>query len=244
MAGYKVITEELFRADSYLRECEASVVAVNDLGGIILDRSVFYPTGGGQPGDTGSMFLADGRESRIATTVKGDGDENVVHVPETGAALPVPGDTVTVRLDWDRRYNHMRMHTCLHLLCAVVPYGVTGGKIGEARSSLDFDISDGSLDKEAITEAINKLVTENHPVGARWVDDAELDANPELVRTMSVQPPRGSGKVRLLEIPKVDLQPCGGTHLAHTGEVGPVRVGKIENKGKRNRRVNIVFADN
>lgn len=238
-----MITEELFRADSYLRDCDATVVAVNELGGIILDRTVFYPTGGGQPGDTGVMTLADGRETRIATTVKGDGDENVVHVLEEGAAAPAAGDRVTVRLDWDRRYSHMRMHTCLHLLCAVVPYGVTGGRIGEARSSLDFDIGDGSLDKESITEAINRLVTENHPVGARWVDDVELDASPDLVRTMSVQPPRGSGQVRLLEIPGVDLQPCGGTHLAHTGEVGPVRVGKIENKGKRNRRVNIVFAE-
>ena len=137
----------------------------------------------------------------------------------------------------------MRMHTCLHLLCAVVPHGVTGGKIGAAKSSLDFDIGDATLDKQAIGLAINELIAADHPVGARWISDAELDANPDLVRTMSVRPPSGSGQVRLLEIPGVDLQPCGGTHLARTGEIGPIRIGKIENKGKRNRRVNIIFDD-
>lgn len=236
-------TEELFRDDSYLRECEATVVAVNERGGIILDRTVFYPTGGGQPGDRGALVRADGGEIAIVTAVKGDGAENVVHVPAEGAAAPAPGDTVTARLDWDHRYPLMRMHTCLHLLCAVVPHGVTGGKIGGLKSSLDFDIGDASLDKEAIGAAINKLIDEDHPVAARWITDAELDANPDLVRTMSVRPPSGAGKVRLLEIPDVDLQPCGGTHLKQTGEVGRIRVSKIENKGKRNRRVNIVFDD-
>ena len=238
-----MITEELFRSDSYLRECEAAVVAVGDSGGIVLDRTVFYPTGGGQPGDTGALVMAGGIEIPVVTTVKGEGAENVVHIPAEGSPVPSPGDRVTARLDWDRRYRHMRMHTCLHLLCAVVPHGVTGGRIGEARSSLDFDIGDGALDKEAIDRAINRLISADHPVAARWVDDAELDANPDLVRTMSVQPPRGSGKIRLLDIPGVDLQPCGGTHLARTGEVGPVRVGKIENKGRRNRRISIVFAE-
>jgi len=234
-------TEELFRADSYLRECAATVVAVNDRGGIILDRSVFYPMGGGQPGDSGVLRRADGREVRIALTVKGDGTENVVHVAEEGCELPAPGETVTAVLDWERRYRHMRMHTCLHLLCAVVPHGVTGGKIGAEKSSLDFDIGDATLDKAAIALAINRLIDEDHPVAARWIEEAELDANPDLVRTLSVQPPRGGGRVRLLEIPGVDLQPCGGTHLARTGEIGRIRVAKIENKGKRNRRVNIVF---
>jgi misacylated tRNA(Ala) deacylase len=235
------ITEELFREDAYLKECEATVAGINEKGGILLDRSVFYPTGGGQPGDRGVLCLADGREIAIATTVKGDGEENVVHVPAEGQDLPGAGDKVTAIIDWDRRYLHMRMHTGLHLLCALVPHGVTGGRIGADKSSLDFDIGDATLDKEALTEGLNKLVSEDHAVAARWIDDAELDANPNLVRTMSVQPPRGGGSVRLLEIPSVDLQPCGGTHVTHTGEIGPLRVSKIENKGKRNRRVNIVF---
>ena len=236
-----MITEELFRADAYLKECEAAVEAINDKGGIVLDQTVFYPTGGGQPGDSGVLITGDGAEIAIITTVKGDDDENVVHVPAEGSALPVPGDTVMARIDWDRRYKHMRMHTGLHLMCAVVPYGVTGGKIGAEKSSLDFDIGDATLDKEMIADGINKLVAEDRSVGARWITDEELSNNPDLVRTMSVSPPSGSGKVRLLEITDVDLQPCGGTHLARTGEVGRVRVSKIENKGKRNRRVNIVF---
>lgn len=237
-----MITEELFRTDSYLKECDARVVGINDRGGIILDRTVFYPTGGGQPGDTGVLVRENRDEIRIATTIKGDGDENVIHVAVEGSAMPAPGETVTARLDWDRRYAHMRMHTCLHLLCAAVPFGVTGGKIGADKSSLDFDIGDGNLDKPAIEAEINRLVAADRPVGARWVDESELDANPDLVRTMSVQPPRGFGSVRLLEISDVDLQPCGGTHLARTGEVGRVEVGKIENKGKRNRRVNVTLA--
>jgi len=234
-------TEELFREDSYLRECEATVTGVNDRGGILLDRSVFYPTGGGQPGDNGVLRLADGGEIRIATTVKGDGDENVIHVPEEGQPVPATGARVTAVVNWDRRYKHMRMHTGLHLLCAVVPHGVTGGRIGADKSSLDFDIGEATLDKEHIAAEINRLVNEDHAVAPRWIDESELDAQPELVRTMSVQPPRGSGRVRLLDIPGVDLQPCGGTHVGQTGEIGPLRVGKIENKGKRNRRVNIHF---
>jgi misacylated tRNA(Ala) deacylase len=236
-------TEELFREDAYLRECEATVVGVNDKGGILLDRSVFYPTGGGQPGDSGVLRLAGGGEVRIATTVKGDGEENVVHVPAEGQVVPAAGTTVTAAIDWDRRHKHMRMHTGLHLLCALVPHGVTGGRIGADKSSLDFDIGEATLDKDALTEGLNRLVGEDHAVAARWIEDAELDAQPDLVRTMSVRPPRGSGKVRLLDIPSVDLQPCGGTHVSHTGEIGPLRVTKIENKGKRNRRVNIAFAD-
>ena len=235
------ITEELFRADAYLRECVATVVGVNDKGGILLDRTVFYPTGGGQPGDTGVLRLEGGGEVRIATTVKGGEDENVVHVPAEGETAPPAGSKVTAVLDWDRRYSHMRMHTGLHLLCALVPHGVTGGRIGADKSSLDFDIADATLDKDALTEGLNRLVREDHPVASRWIEDAELDAQPDLVRTMSVQPPRGSGRVRLLDIPGVDLQPCGGTHVARTGEIGALHVSKIENKGKRNRRVNIAF---
>lgn len=237
-----MLTAELFREDSYLKSCEATVVGVNDKGGIILDQTVFYPTGGGQPGDKGILRCADGSEISVATTVKGDGDENVVHVPAEPASVKA-GDKVTAEIDWDTRYRHMRMHTSLHLMCAVVPYGVTGGQIGAEKSRLDFDIGDGSLDKEEITAGINKLISQNDPVEPRWITDTELDASPDLVRTMSVQPPRNAGKVRLLDIKGVDLQPCGGTHLAHTGEIGRIRVSKIENKGKRNRRVNIVFDD-
>jgi len=235
------ITEELFREDAYLKECEATVVGVNDKGGILLDRSIFYPTGGGQPGDAGRLLLEGGGEIRIATTVKGDGEENVVHVPAEGQAVPAEGARVAAIIDWDRRHSHMRMHTGLHLLCALVPHGVTGGRIGADKSSLDFDIGEATLDKDALTEGLNRLVQQDHPVAARWIEDAELDAQPDLVRTMSVQPPRGSGKIRLLEIPSVDLQPCGGTHVSRTGEIGALRVTKIENKGKRNRRVNIAF---
>ena len=192
--------------------------------------------------DSGRGVRTDGTGIPVASTVEGEGDENLIHVAAEGSAMPAPGETVTARLDWERRYAHMRMHTCLHLLCAAVPYGVTGGKIGADKSSLDFDIGDGSLDKPAIEAEINRLVAAARPVGARWVDEAELDANPALGRTMCVRPPRGAGSIRLLEISDVDLQPCGGTHLVRTGEVGRVQVGKIENKGKRNRRVNIILS--
>ena len=234
------MTEELFRDDSYLKSCEATVTGVNDRGGILLDRTVFYPAGGGQPGDKGVFRLASGETLEIAVTVKGD-DDTIVHIPAEGAPSVATGDVVTAEIDWESRYAYMRMHTCLHLLCASVPYGVTGGQINAVKSRLDFDIGDGSLDKETITAEINRLIEGDHPVSTRWISEAELDEKPDLVRTMSVQPPRNAGKIRLLEIEGVDLQPCGGTHLARTGEVGKIRVSKIENKGKRNRRVNIVF---
>jgi misacylated tRNA(Ala) deacylase len=231
------MTEELFREDSYLRECEATVLE-SAPGKVVLDRTVFYPMGGGQPGDTGLLLLADGSELPITNTLK-DGDA-IAHLCDEGAALPAPGDKVTARIDWDRRYLHMRMHSCMHLLCAAVPCGVTGGQIGAEKSRLDFDIGDHTLDKEQITAELNRLIGQDLP--HRWITDDELDANPELVRTMSVQPPRGSGRIRLMEVEGTDLQPCGGTHVARTGEIGRVAVSKIENKGKRNRRVNIVFA--
>lgn len=235
-------TEELFREDSYLKSCEAKVVEINDRGGIVLDRTVFYPTGGGQPGDSGALIGQDGSRTVIATTVKGDGD--IVHVPAEGEVLPTVGATVTAEIDWVRRYRHMRMHSAMHLLCSIVPCGVTGGQVGEEKSRLDFDVGEHTLDKEQLTAALNDLVKADHPVAAEWITDEELDANPDLVRTMSVQPPRGSGRIRLLRIgDAVDLQPCGGTHIAHTGEIGPLLVSKIENKGARNRRVNIVFAE-
>ncbi|HVH79535.1 MAG TPA: alanyl-tRNA editing protein [Stellaceae bacterium] len=235
------MTELLFRDDAYLRSCTAQVIAVDERG-IRLDRTVFYPTGGGQPGDSGVLRVADGRAIAIADTAKGDGADEVIHVPTPGAALPAVGAQVTAEIDWERRHRLMRMHTCLHLLCAVVPGAVTGGAVGDARGRLDFDVPGAALDKEAITTALNKLIAEGHTVAPRWIDDAELEARPELVRTMSVKPPKGFGKVRLLEIDAVDLQPCGGTHVRNTAEIGRVEITKIENKGRQNRRINVAFA--
>jgi misacylated tRNA(Ala) deacylase len=233
------MTELLFRDDAYLRSCTARVIAVDERG-IRLDRTVFYPTGGGQPGDCGVLRFADGTTIAVVDTIKGAGDE-VVHVPTAGAALPPPGDEVNAELDWERRHRLMRMHTCLHLLCAVVPGAVTGGSIGDGRGRLDFDVPGASLDKEAIAAGLNKLIAEGHSVAPRWIDDAELAARPELVRTMSVKPPTGAGRVRLLDIDGVDLQPCGGTHVRNTAEIGAVEITKIENKGRQNRRINVAF---
>ena len=235
------MTEELFRTDHYLRRCEATVTAV-DGRGIQLDRTVFYPMGGGQPGDSGMITLPDGRALRIADTRKGDGPGEILHFPEPGQPSPQPGDKVVAEIDWVRRHRHMRVHTSLHLLCAVIPAGVTGGQIGDGKGRLDFDTQE-TLDKDAIAAAVNKLIAEDHKVGVRWITDAELAATPDLVRTMSVKPPMGQGRVRLLDIEGVDLQPCGGTHVAHTAEIGPIVITKIENKGKHNRRVNIAFAE-
>jgi misacylated tRNA(Ala) deacylase len=233
------MTEELFREDSYLRDCEATVTAAAP-GRVILDRTIFYPTGGGQPGDHGVLVLADGSELAIADTVKDEA--GIAHICAMDAAQPSPGDKVTARIDWDRRYKHMRMHTCLHLVCAVVPCAITGAQIGAERSRIDFDIGENTLDKEHVTAELLRLINEDHPVNATWISDAELDAKPELIRTMSVQPPRGIGRVRLMDVDGVNLQPCGGTHVARTGEIGKIAVAKIENKGKRNRRVNVIFA--
>lgn len=235
------MTEEIFREDAYARTCEATVVlAVPD--GIVLDRTVFYPEGGGQPGDTGLLRLADGREVAIADTQKGEA--GIRHLPAEGAALPAPGDAVTAAIDWDRRYRFMRMHTCMHLLLACVDAQVTGGQIGEGKGRVDFNLPDPNIDKPALEARLNALIEEDHPTAPVWITDAEMAAKPELVRTMSVKPPTGAGRVRLMKIGEsVDLQPCGGTHVARTGEIGPVVVGKIENKGRQNRRINLRFAD-
>jgi len=233
------VTEELFREDSYLRDCDATVVAVDD-NSLTLDRTVFYPLGGGQPGDTGTLSW-DNESAAIVDTRYGE-DGSIVHHLEEGVALPNIGDTVHAELNWDRRYIHMRMHTAMHLLGSVLQYGVTGGNISAEKSRLDFDMED-TVDKEAVGTALKALVDANHTVSCRWISAEELDAQPELVRTMSVQPPRGKGSIRLLEIEGVDLQPCGGTHLKSTAEVGAVRIGKVEKKGKRNRRVNIHLDD-
>jgi misacylated tRNA(Ala) deacylase len=231
-------TQALYGEDAYLRHCTATVVDVLPTG-VVLDRTVFYPLGGGQPGDTGTLRAADGRHWRVADTRKAEGGR-ILHVLE-GEAPPEPGLAVAAELDWDRRYAHMRMHTCLHLLGAVLRFGVTGGQIGADKSRLDFDTHE-EIDKERVTAAVNALIRANFPVRSRWITEAELDAQPELVRTLSVQPPRGVGRIRLLDIPGVDLQPCGGTHVAATGEIGPVVVTKVENKGRHNKRVVIATA--
>ena len=233
-------TEELFRADSYLKECTATVMRADEAG-IVLDRTVFYPMGGGQPGDTGALRLADGREIRVADTLKSEA--GILHVPVRGQALPEPGATVTAAIDWERRYRHMRVHSSLHLLCAVVAGDVTGGEIGDGQGRLDFNVPGDALDKEHIARELNRLVGEDHPVEPRWIDEDELARQPELVRTMSVKPPSGQGKVRLLDIAGIDLQPCGGTHVARTADIGRVEVGKIENKGRQNRRINLRLVD-
>ena len=233
------MTDALFRDDAYLRECEATVTA-SEGNAVVLDRTVFYPMGGGQPGDTGRISWDSGSADVVDTRYGDDGA--IQHLLADGSATPEAGTVLRAELSWERRYKHMRMHTALHLLGSVLRYGVTGGNISEAKSRLDFDMQD-AVDKEHVSAALAELVASDHAVSCRWISDAELEAQPELVRTMSVKPPRGAGQVRLLEIEGVDLQPCGGTHLASTAEVGAVRVSKVEKKGKHNRRVYIVLDD-
>ncbi len=240
-------TEPLFRDDAYVREFSAKVLGVNGRGGIILDQTAFYAAGGGQPGDTGQLSRAGGGDIMIGATVYGEGKAEIVHVPMTDENLPEPGEILSGTIDWTRRNRHMRMHTALHLLCSLVPFPVTGGSIGETESRLDFDIEDaGAVDKDALSEQIMALIAADHPVAARWITDAELEANPGLVRTMSAKPPMGSGRVRLVAVGDdgvVDLQPCGGTHVRSTAEIGAVAVTKIEKKGRQNRRIRIRLDD-
>lgn len=232
------VTEPLFQQDAYLRGCDARVVELLP-GGVVLDRTVFYPLGGGQPGDTGLLRAGDGREWRVAEARKGE-DGRILHPLSGDVPPPTIGESVEVLLDWERRHAHMRMHSCLHLLGAVLRYGVTGGQITAERGRLDFDTHD-EIDKDRVTDAVNALIAADHPVRSQWITDEELDRQPQLVRTMSVQPPRGAGRIRLLEIPGVDLQPCGGTHVRATREIGPVAVTKVENKGRHNKRVYVAF---
>ena len=233
-------TDCLFRDDSYMRECEARVLAVDERG-VVFDRTVFYANSGGQPGDTGAL-VAGGNEIPIGNTVYLDQMKTeIAHVVTPGAQLSV-GETIAARIDWEKRYARMRMHTALHLLSAVLPYAVTGGSVGDSESRLDFDIPEAGLDKDAITAKVTEMIASNAPVSSRWITDAELDANPGLVKTMSVKPPMGTGRVRLIEISGLDLQPCGGTHVRATGEIGAVRVTQIEKKGKQNRRVRLALA--
>lgn len=234
--------EPLFRNDAYVRTCRATVVEAGPEG-IRLDRSVFYPTGGGQPGDQGTLTTADGTVIAVIDAVKGATPDDVLHRITEGGALPPPGTEVEAAIDWERRYRHMRMHTALHLVCAVVDAAITGAQVGADKSRIDLDWPNPDMGKEEITAKLAEIVAANRPVRPIWITDEELEARLELVRSMSVAPPRGFGRVRLLEIEGVDLQACGGTHVASTGEIGAVEIAKIENKGKQNRRLNVVLRD-
>ena len=235
-------TKSLFQEDAYQVSCEATVLAMGPEG-IILDQTLFYPLGGGQPGDSGILEDKDGNKTLIVDTRKSKEHPGcILHFANDQTSFIKKYTTVKATIDWERRYRHMRMHTCLHLLGAILPYAVTGGNIGSDKGRLDFDM-DEIPDKDELTEKLNEIILQNHPVGTKWITDQELEAQPELIRTMSVTPPRGAGRIRLLEVENVDLQPCGGTHVKQTIEIGPMRISKIEKKGRQNRRVYVVFDD-
>ena len=233
------MTELLFRDDAYAIAFEAQVVSALP-GRVVLDRTLFYPEGGGQPGDTGVLTLPDGREFTVSDTKKGEQPGTVTHVLADATAELLPGARLAGRIDWERRHRLMRMHTCLHLLSAVIVAPVTGGAVGDGYGRLDFDLPE-SPDQAEVQEKLEALIKRDAPVSFRWITDAELDAQPELVKTLSVQPPRGAGKVRLVQLEGIDLQPCGGTHVARSGEIGQVLIAKVEKKGKQNRRVRLEF---
>jgi misacylated tRNA(Ala) deacylase len=233
-------TALLFRDDAYLRTTTAHVLAVSERG-IELDRTIFYPLGGGQAGDTGTLQRASGERVPIADTRKGDGPERVLHIPAAGAAALEVGEELTLEIDWPRRYRLMRLHTALHLMSCVIPAPVTGGNIVPDKARLDFDIELSQVNAERIERETNALISAGRATETVWITDAELDGQPELVKTMSVQPPRGAGRVRLLRIPGIDLQPCGGTHVANIAEIGGIRVLKIRSEGKHNKRVEIAL---
>jgi len=234
------LTERLYQADAYLTECDASVSG-HTAEGIILDRSVFYATGGGQPGDRGWLEWNHGKQLEISSTINGEAGA-VIHLADAAAEWPAIGQQVRARLDWDLRYRHMRMHTCMHLLGIVLPFGVTGGNISAQRSRLDFDMED-TVDKDDTTARLNILISADHPVTSQWITGEALQRQPELVRTLSVAPPRNASRIRLLQIGDLDLQPCGGTHVRSTGEIRQAEVVKVEKKGRRNRRVYVELPD-
>ena len=234
------MTELLFRGDAYLKTATARVVAVRD-GKVELDRTIFYPLGGGQPGDTGLLIRDNGDRIAIADTRKGETPGSVAHVIAAGSALPEVGEAVSLEIDWNRRYALMRLHTALHVMSCVVIAPVTGGNIAPDKARLDFDIDITLLDPEKIAQGTNELIARGVATETVWITDEELDARPELVKTMSVQPPRGAGRIRLLKIPDIDLQPCGGTHVANIAEIGGIQVLRIRNEGKRNKRVEIAL---
>ena len=237
------VTEALFREDGYLAEAEAEIVHVNERGGLILDRTIFYATSGGQPGDTGRLTLADGRTVEVAATITGETKDEIIHVPSADAGLKA-GERVKLAIDWERRLKLMRMHTACHLLTAVCPFPITGAAVAEDDSRIDFDIPDTGFTKEDITARLMELVRADHPVATRWITDEALAANPGLVKSKNVRPPVGTGRIRLVLIGdngSVDSQPCGGTHVKSTAEVGEIHIGKIEKKGRENRRFRIRF---
>lgn len=239
-------TEALFRDDAYLAETQAVVLGVNERGGIMLDRTIFYATSGGQPGDTGFLVRPDGRRVAIAATVTGESKDEIIHVAAPEQDLPVVGEAVGLAIDWPRRHLLMRMHTACHLLTVVCPFPITGASVGEEESRVDFDIPDPSYTKELVSERLMQLVAADHPVFTRWITDEELAANPTLVKSKNVRPPSGTGRIRLVCIgdeDMVDSQPCGGTHVRGTGEVGAIHIGKIEKKGRENRRFRIRFGE-
>jgi misacylated tRNA(Ala) deacylase len=236
------MTELLFREDAYLQSASARVV-VADTRGVELDRTIFYPLGGGQPGDTGRLLRANGEPLTVADTRKGAQGNGVLHVLAPGQALPEAGETLTLQIDWARRHRLMRLHTALHVMSCVVRAPVSGGNIASDKGRLDFDIDMSLLDAKHIEEETNALLAQAVDTATVWITDAELDAQPELVKTMSVQPPRGAGRIRLLQIPGIDLQPCGGTHVRNIAEIGAIRVVRIRNEGKHNKRVEIVLAE-
>jgi misacylated tRNA(Ala) deacylase len=234
------MTELLFRVDAYLKTATARVVAVHD-GKVELDRTIFYPLGGGQPGDTGAIVRDSGDRIAVVDTRKGAEPGTVTHVLAAGAAAPEPGETVALEIDWDRRYALMRLHTALHVMSCVVIAPVTGGNIAPDKARVDFDIDITLLDADRIAAGTNELIARGVATETVWITDEELDARPELVKTLSVQPPRGAGRIRLLRIPGIDLQPCGGTHVANIAEIGGIEVLRIRNEGKRNKRVEIAL---
>ncbi|HEY7245065.1 MAG TPA: alanyl-tRNA editing protein [Xanthobacteraceae bacterium] len=236
-------TDLLFREDSYLKECSAKLAGLTDAGGIVLDRTIFYAASGGQPGDAGTLRSTTGDAIRIESAGYLDPEKTqIAHLPAAASDVDLKiGEPVHAAIDWDLRYARMRMHTALHLLSAVLPYPVTGGAVGDREGRLDFDIPEAGLDKDEISAKLAGMIAANAEVRARWISDAELEANPALVKTMSVKPPLGTGRVRLIEILGYDLQPCGGTHVRATGEIGDVRVTQIEKKGRQNRRVRLAF---
>lgn len=237
-------TEAVFREDAYLRETEANVIGVNDRGGIILDRTIFYATSGGQPGDTGSFMRDDGSSISVAATITGESKEEIIHVPALDQVVPSVGERLKLSIDWSRRHLLMRMHAACHLLTVVCPYPITGASVNEEDSRVDFDIPDAGFSKEDVTARLMELVRADHPIYTRWISDNELAANPTLVKSKNVRPPSGTGKIRLVCIgdnASIDSQPCGGTHVATTGEIGEIHIGKIEKKGHENRRFRIRF---
>lgn len=237
-------TEALFREDAYLSEAEAKVVAIGAQGAILLDRTIFYATSGGQPGDTGFIVRRDGSRVAVAGTVTGESKEEILHLPIANQRLPEPGEPVGLLIDWERRHRLMRMHTACHLLTVVCPFPITGASVSEDDSRVDFDIPDASFTKEDVTARLMELVVADHPVFYRWISDAELAANPELVKSKNVRPPTGTGRIRLVGIGEggaIDSQPCGGTHVRSTAEIGPIHIGKIEKKGRENRRFRLRF---